>query len=85
MVTDQAVRVQNPLVSAPGQDEVLGLTIDEFVRVAQRRIDGVLVDARIEGLSTQEAVNRLLLLSSIDVRKVALESDYGRDFPHDDH
>lgn len=77
--------------TAPDQDrhatessEVLRSAVEEFTRAAAGRLDGVLVDAQVEGLSVEESVCRLLLLSSIDIRKVARDADYGRAIP-DDH
>lgn len=63
---------------------VLDRAVEEFMRAATRHLDGLMIDADIERLTEAGAVARLLLLTSIEIRRTPLDEDYGRVF-HDDH
>lgn len=60
------------------------LAAEIVTRVARTRVAGVLVDARIEGLSQSEAVARLVIRASIDVRRADIQED-NREGDIDDH
>ena len=84
-VVAPAVRGSAAGAAAPASSsELVQLAGEIFARVARNHVAGVLADARIEGLSQSEAVARLVILASIDVRRVDIHED-NQEGDIDDH